>query len=538
MPERFHRGITNDILARFIYHLSEGQMPAKRLTMRKIKDVLRLKFETDLSIRRIARSCNVSRPTVTEYLTRFAEADLVWPAAAELDDAALERKLYPPVATLPLLDGTIPDWSQVHRELRRKGVTLALLWHEYKAAHPEGFQYSWFCKQYRAWAGKLDVVMRQEHRAGEKLFVDYAGQAVEVVDRRTGEIRQAQIFVAVLGASNYTYAEATWTQQLPDWIGSHVRAFEFLGGTSEVVVPDNLRSGVSKVHRYEPDLNPTYQDLGTYYNVAVLPARARRPRDKAKAEAGVLLVERWILAALRNRTFFSLQELNREIARLLIRLNQRPFKKLPGSRRELFEQLDRPALQPLPAQAYEFAEWKKVRVNIDYHIEIEGHYYSVPYQLVRRQLDARYTARTVECFHKGQRVASHSRSLLKGRHTTVAEHMPKSHRQYAEWTPQRLIRWAEKTGAATAGVVQTILARRAHPQQGYRSCLGIMRLGKSFGEDRLEAACRRALKLGSCSYKSIESILRQGLDRQALPEQQQLDLSIAHDNIRGSDYYH
>ncbi len=270
----------------------------------------------------------------------------------------------------------------------------------------------------------------------------------------------------------------------------------------------------------------------------MLPARARRPRDKAKAEAGVLLVERWILAALRNRTFFSLQELNREIARLLIRLNERPFKKLPGSRRELFEQLDRPALQPLPAQAYEFAEWKKVRVNIDYHIEIEGHYYSVPYQLVRRQLDARYTARTVECFHKGQRVASHSRSLLKGRHTTVAEHMPKSHRQYAEWTPQRLIRWAEKTGAATAGVVQTTLARRAHPQQGYRSCLGIMRLGKSFGEDRLEAACRRALKLGSCSYKSIESILRQGLDRQALPEQQQLDLSIAHDNIRGSDYYH
>ena len=538
MPERFHRGITNDILARFIYHLSEGQMPAKRLTMRKIKDVLRLKFETDLSIRRIARSCNVSRPTVTEYLTRFTAADLVWPAAAELDDAALERKLYPPVATLPLLDGTIPDWSEVHRELRRKGVTLALLWHEYKAAHPEGFQYSWFCKQYRAWAGKLDVVMRQEHRAGEKLFVDYAGQTVEVVDRRTGEVRQAQIFVAVLGASNYTYAEATWTQQLPDWIGSHVRAFEFLGGTSEVVVPDNLRSGVSKVHRYEPDLNPTYQDLGTHYSVAVLPTRARRPRDKAKAEAGVLLVERWILAALRNRTFFCLQELNREIARLLIRLNERPFKKLPGSRRELFEQLDRPALQPLPAQAYEFAEWKKVRVNIDYHIEIEGHYYSVPYQLVRRQLDARYTARTVECFHKGQRVASHIRSLLKGRHTTVAQHMPKSHRQYAEWTPQRLIRWAEKTGPATAGVVQTILARRAHPQQGYRSCLGIMRLGKSFGEDRLEAACRRALKLGSCSYKSIESILRQGLDRQALPEQQELDLSIAHDNIRGSDYYH
>jgi transposase len=506
--------------------------------MRKIKDVLRLKFETDLSKRQIARSCHISRPTVTEYLSRFAQAGLSWPAAAELDDATLEHKLYPPAPALPVLDRTIPDWSQVHRQLRRKGVTLALLWHEYKAAHPEGFQYSWFCNQYRAWAGKLDVVMRQEHRAGEKLFVDYAGQTVEVVDRRSGEVRQAQIFVAVLGASNYTYAEATWTQQLADWIGSHVRAFEFLGGTSEVIVPDNLRSGVSKAHRYEPDLNPTYQDLANHYGVAVLPARARRPRDKAKAEAGVLLVERWILAALRNQTFFSLEALNREMARLLKQLNERAFKKLPGSRRELFEQLDRPVLHPLPAQAYQFARWKKVRVNIDYHVEIEGHYYSVPYPLVRRQLEARYTARTVECFHKGQRVASHIRSLLKGHHSTLPEHMPKSHRQYAEWTPQRLIRWAGKSGSATAAVVQTILERRAYPQQGFRSCLGIMRLGKSFGQDRLEAACRRALKLGCCTYKSIESILRQGLDRQAWPEQQELDLSLEHDNIRGSDYYH
>jgi transposase len=506
--------------------------------MRKIKDVLRLKFETDLSHRRIARCCHVSRPAVAALLSRFEDAGLSWPAAAEMDDATLERRLYPPAPALPATERTAPDWPQIHRELRRKGVTLMLLWHEYKAAHPEGVQYSWFCEQYRAWAGKLDVVMRQEHRAGEKLFVDYAGQTAEVVDRRTGEVRQAQIFVAVLGASNYTYAEATWSQQLPDWIGSHVRAFEFLGGTSEVVVPDNLRSGVSKAHRYEPDLNPTYRDLANHYGVAVLPARARRPRDKAKAEAGVLLVERWILAALRNQSFFSLAELNREISRLLKRLNEHPFKKLPGSRQELFEQLDRPALQPLPAQAYAFAEWKKVRVNIDYHVDVEGHYYSVPYQLVRKSLDARYTARTVECFHKGQRVASHIRSLLKGHHTTVAEHMPKSHREYAQWTPQRLIRWAEKTGPATAGVVQSILARRAHPQQGFRSCLGILRLGKSFSDERLEAACRRALKIGSCSYKSIDSILRQGLDRRALPEQQALDLSIEHDNIRGSDYYH
>ncbi len=506
--------------------------------MRKIKEILRLKYEVGRGQRQIARSCAIGKTSVAECLARFERSGLSWPQAAQLDDTILEHTLYPPTPNVPALERPLPDWPSIHRELSRKGVTLTLLWDEYKAAHPEGFQYSWFCDQYRAWAVKLDVVMRQTHRAGEKLFVDYAGHTAEVVDRRTGEIRQAQIFVAVLGASNYTYAEATWTQQLPDWIGSHVRAFEFLGGTSEIVVPDNLRSAVTKAHRYEPDLNPTYADMANHYGVAVLPARARRPRDKAKAVAGVLLVERWVPAVLRNRTFFSLEELNREIARLLERLNERAFKKLPGSRRELFEQLDRPALRPLPAHAYEFAEWKKVLVNIDYHIDIEGHYYSAPYALVRKSLEARYTEHTVECFHKGQRVASHVRSHLKGRHTTVAEHMPTSHRQYAEWTPQRLIRWAEKTGPATAGVIQSILQSRAHPQLGFRACLGILRMGKGFGDERLEAACRRAIRIGSCSYKSIDSILRRGLDRQALPEQQELELSIEHDNIRGSDYYH
>ena len=450
--------------------------------MRKVKEILRLKFEAGHGQRQIARSCAIGKTTVAECLARFERSGLSWAQAAQLDEATLEHKLYPPPVAVPAQERAVPDWPYIHQELRRKGVTLTLLWYEYKAAHPEGYQYSWFCDQYRAWSAKLDVVMRQEHRAGEKLFVDYAGQTVEVVDRRTGEVRQAQIFVAVLGASNYTYAEATWTQQLPDWIGSHVRTFQFFGGVPELAVPDNLRSGVTKAHRYEPDLNPTYMDLASHYGVAVLPARVRKPRDKAKAEAGVLLVERWILAALRNRTFFSLQEVNREIARLLERLNARPFKKLPGSRQELFEQLDRPALRPLPEQPYEFAEWKKVRVNIDYHVEVDGHYYSVPYQLVRKSLEARYSERTVECFHKGQRVASHVRSHLKGRHTTVAEHMPASHRSYAEWTPQRLIRWAEKTGPAAASVVQSILERRAHPQQGFRSALGIMRLGKSFGE--------------------------------------------------------
>jgi transposase len=506
--------------------------------MRKIKEVLRLKWAQSLSNRQIAKACGIGRPTVGEYLRRAAEAGLAWPLPADLDEATLEQQLFPPPPSLPAPVRGVPDWSLIHQALKRKGVTLFLLWQEYRAAHPEGYQYSWFCDHYRAWQGKLDVVMRQDHRAGEKLFVDYAGQTMPVVDRDTGEIREAQIFVAVLGASNYTYAEATWTQGLPDWIGSHRRAFSFLGGVPELVVPDNLRAGVSKAHRYEPDTNPTYQDMAAHYGVAVLPTRVRRPRDKAKVEAGVLVVERWILAALRRRNFFSLAELNAAIAGLLEKLNARPFKKLPGSRRAHFEALDKPALKPLPAAPYEYAEWKKARVHIDYHVAIDGHYYSVPHALIKKQLDVRITQNTLECFHRGQRVASHRRSLHKGRHTTVPAHMPEAHRQAGEWTPQRLSSWAAKTGPATEKLITTVLTSRRHPQQAYRSCLGILRLGKAYGDDRLEAACRRALILGSHSYKSIESILKHRLDDKPLAEQQELALPEDHDNIRGPSYYH
>lgn len=380
--------------------------------------------------------------------------------------------------------------------------------------------------------------MRQNHRAGEKLFVDYAGQTVPIIDRNTGEIREAQVFVAVLGASNYTYAEATWSQTLPDWIGSHVRAFGFLGGVPELVVPDNLKSGVSKAHRYEPDTNPTYQDMASHYGVAVLPARVRKPKDKAKVEGGVLILERWVLAALRNRQFFSLAELNTTISELLVKLNERPFRKLPGCRREHFKQLDRPALQPLPAEPYVYAEWKKARVHIDYHVAVDGHYYSVPYALIKKQVEVRITRNTIECFHKGHRVASHRRSHHKGSHTTVEAHMPEAHRQAGEWSPERLARWAAQTGPATEKLIRTVLGSRKHPQQAYRSCLGILRLGKAYSDERLEAACRRALTLGSCRYKSIESILKHRLDEQPVEEQQELPLPDGHDNIRGPAYYH
>ena len=506
--------------------------------MRKIKEVLRLKWAKGMSNRQIAATCGIGRPTVAEYLRRAKEADLSWPLPGDLDEVQLEHRLFPPPPALPANRRGVPDWAHIHRELKNAGVTLFLLWQEYRVAHPEGYQYSWFCEHYRLWRGKLDVVMRQDHRAGEKLFVDYAGQTAPIIDRNTGEIRQAQIFVAVLGASNYTYAEATWTQSLPDWIGAHVRCLAFFGGVPELVVPDNLRAGVSKAQRYEPDTNPTYQDMASHYGLAVMPTRVRKPRDKAKVENGVLVVERWILAALRHRQFFSLGALNAAIRELLTALNNRPFRKFPGCRREHFEQWDRPALQPLPTEPYEYAEWKQARVHIDYHVAVDGHYYSVPYALTKKTLDVRITAAVVECFYRGQRVASHRRSTQKGRHSTVSAHMPEAHRQAGEWSPSRLANWAAQTGPATEALIRKVLGSRVHPQQAYRSCLGILRLGKAYGPQRLEAACQRALALGTCRYKSVESILKHRLDAQPLGEQQDLTLPDTHDNIRGPAYYH
>ena len=508
--------------------------------MRKIKEVLRLKA-SNISIRQIALSCGISRPTVSDYLRRSQQAGLSWPLVRDLSDAAIESKLFPAPADRPERDRQPPDWTWVQTELKRKGVTKFLLWQEYCIAHPQGYQYSWFCEQYRHWLGTQQLSMRQQHRAGEKLFVDYAGQTVPIVNPKTGEARLAQIFIAVMGASNYTYAEATWTQGLADWIASHQRIFAFLGGVPEIVVPDNLKSGVHKAHRYEPDINPTYQDLAAHYNVSIIPARARRPKDKAKAEVGVLIVERWILAALRHRTFFSLSELNQTMADLLQRMNQRPFKKLPGCRLTQFQQIDLPALNPLPTAPYVYAEWKKARVSIDYHIEVMKHYYSVPYTLRKQQVDVRMTDRTIECFFKNKRVASHHRSHRQGGHSTIREHMPKSHQQYGDWSPQRLQQWANKSGPATHQLITLVMASKNHPEQGYRSCLGILRLGKAYGNKRLEAACARALLLGSYRYKSVESILKSGLDQQPLPDQEnpaQQSLPEDHDNVRGASYYH
>ncbi|HQT95538.1 MAG: IS21 family transposase [Acidobacteria bacterium 37-71-11] len=505
--------------------------------MRKCKEILRLKWACGLSHRQISRSCGVGHGTVGDTLRRAAAAGLSWASVEGMDEGALERALFAGPAATRETTRPVPAWADVHRELKRKGVTLALLWQEYKEGSTGGLQYSRYCDLYRAWKGRLALSMRQDHRAGEATFVDYCGPTVEVRDGSTGEARRAAIFVAVLGASSYTYVEATWSQGLEDWIGSHVRAFEFFGGVTELVVPDNLRSGVSRACWYEPDLNPTYHEMAQYYQTAILPARPRKPRDKAKVEAAVLLVERWILARLRHRTFFSLSELNAEIVRLVALLNSRPMRVLRVSRRQLYETLDRPALQPLPAERYEYAEWRHARVAIDYHVEVATHYYSVPYQLVGQQVDVRVSAATVECFLRGKRVAAHARSAVRGRHTTVAAHMPRAHQAQAAWTPERVVRWAGQAGPSVAALVAAIMGSRAHPQQGFRPCLGLLRLGTRYGESRLEAACARALAIGGISYRSVKSILEHELDRQPLAVAPTVGPLVVHPNIRGAEYY-
>lgn len=516
-------------------------MARPRTAMRRIREVLRLSGEAGLGAQQVSLATGLPRTTVRRYLEKAAHQGIGWPLPDGLDDRMLEEQLFgqraaagPPHA---VSRRPHPEWAEVHRELRRPHVTLQLLWQEYQEQHPDGFQYSWFAEHYRRWARQLDVVLRQEHRAGEKLFVDFAGQTIPIVARATGEISQAQFFVGVLGASNYTYAEALSSGELPHWIAAHVHAFEYLGGVPQIVVPDNLKAGVTRSHRYEPELNRTYQELAEHYHCAIIPARPRKPRDKAKVEAGVLVAERWILASIRNLRFFSVAEANAVIAERLEWLNTRPFKKLPGSRRSLFESLDRPALQPLPDRPYEFGIWKMAKVSIDYHLEVEGHRYSVPYQLVGERCEVRLGVGTVEIFCRGRRVASHLRSQRTGGFTTDAAHLPESHRRHLEWTPSRLIRWAEETGPATAQLVEGILQSRPHPEQGFRSCLGIFRLGRTYGSDRLEAACQRALALQAFSYRSVQSILKTGLDRQPLltpvPEPPVRD----HANVRGADYY-
>jgi transposase len=512
-------------------------MPTERLSMRRIRELLRLKHERGLSSRLIATALGISKGAVGEYLRRAGAAGLSWPLPEVMTDTALERLLFPVARETAALARQEPDWAHVDRELRRKGVTRALVWQEYRAEHPEGYGYTWFCMHFDAWKRRVSPTMRQSHAAGEKVFVDYAGDTIDVIDPVTGVATPMKLFVAALGASSYVYCEARPSEGLADWIGCHVGLFAFLGGVTEIVVCDNLKSGVTKPDRYDPGINRTYQDMARHYGTTVIPARPYKPRDKAKVEQSVLLVERWVLARLRNRRFFSVAELNLAIADLVAELNTRVMRAYGASRAELFAQVDAPALRPLPAEPYAFAIWKRCRVAPDYHVEVDGCWYSVPYRLIRELVDVRIADRTVEAFHKGERVASHARSPGRRGHTTIADHMPSAHRRHAAWTPARITAVADRIGPATAALTSAIMTDRPHPEQGFRTCLGILALEKTYGPARLEAACQRGDLIKARSVGSIRSILKTGLDRAFLdlePEPQ----PPRHGNIRGRTYFH
>ena len=509
-------------------------MPMQRLSMRKIREVLRLSWCARLNAQAVARSCGMGRTTVREYLQRAARAGLSWDSAEQLSDAQLESMLFPTVETSKARP--VPDWAELQKELKRRGVTLLVLWEEYKACFPDGYEYSRFCDLFREWLGTQPVWMRQDHKAGERLYVDYAGMTMPIQDRKTGETYQAQVFVATLGVSSYTYVECTRTQSLRDWLASHCRAFEFFQGVPALVVCDNLRSAVNRPCRYDPEKNPAYEELARHYDTAVFPARVRKPRDKSKVESAVQGVERRILAKLRNRTFFSLSELNEAVWILLAQYNDRRFQKRPESRHALFEQIDKPMLKSLPRTRYEYAWHHKAKVSLDYHVEADNHFYSVPYRLCGQYVMVRQTDTMVEILHNGQRVASHFRSHKKYLHTTKREHMPEGHRAHAQWSPERIIRWLEKSGPSVGELARRIMTERDHPEQGYRACMGLKRLGDEHGVEKLEAACRRALELQSYFYKTVKSLITKPLPPQQ-HEARQKRAPILHENLRGAQYY-
>jgi transposase len=517
----------------------------ERHPMRRIQEVLRLHFDSHLSQRQISASTGMSKGTVGGYLKRAAASGLTWEEARGMDDHAVEGRLFRMVGQCEPPSRVPIDFPWVHQELRKSGVTLMLLWNEYVEASRQGpmtgmapYGYSQFCDLFARYQGQVDLTMRQEHRAGEKVFIDYSGKKPCFHDMATGEVIEVELYVGVLGASNFTFAEATRTQTKPDFCASTVRMFEYFGATPIVVVPDQLRSAVKGPDRYDPEINPTYADLARHYEVAIVPARAGEPRDKAKVEGGVRIAQRWILACLRNRVFFGLEELNAAIGELLVKLNNRPFKKLDGCRRSAFEGIDRPAMKALPATRWQYVEHKQARVNIDYHVELDGRLYSAPYTLVRELLDLRFTASVVELFHRGKRVATHARLWSpKGSASTQQEHRPKHHRDYGEWSPSRLIAWATTKGTDVGALVEHILQNRPYPEHAYRSCMAIIRDAKAYSPERYNAACRRALQIGSPTRFSLRSILKKGLDHAALPDDVDPPPGPLHENVRGAEYY-
>ena len=512
-------------------------MPRERLSMRKIKEMLRLKHECGLSIRKIAASLSLSVGSVHDYLARLEVAGVSWPQSEQLSEQQLQERLFGGAVVVSSCGIQLPNWKHIDTELKRKGVTLRLLWEEYRTDYPQGLGYSQFCKRFADFQQTLDPRMRQSHTAGEKLFVDYAGMTVPLTDRHTGEITQVQIFVATQGASSYTFAEASLSQTIPDWIASHVRAFAFFGGVTQLLVCDNLRTGVTTPCRYQPDIQRTYEEMAAHYGCAILPTRIVKPRDKAKVEAAVQSIQERLLAPLRNRQFFCLNDINQALRPLLAQLNHKKMTGKEEARAQLFALLDQPALLPLPVRPYALGFWSRARVHLDYHIPFEDRFYSVPYTLLKQEVEVRVTPAIVEIFHRGQRVASHVRGGQKYGASTQPEHMPEAHKRHAEWSPERILAWVEKSASALKEVAEAILKSRPHPEQGFRACLGLLRLSETYGSQRAEAACKKALALCAPNYKSVKAILQNGMDRLPDKPQQAPSLTVEHDNIRGAQYY-
>lgn len=519
-------------------------MAQERLAMRDIKELLRLRFKVGLTQRQTAKASGFGRTTVQEYEARALAANLTEPAEIEkLSPEELYRRLgFKIVGSVAVNSGAkeLPDWHTIREDLsRHKHTTLMLLWTEYKEAHPDGYQYSQFCDLYNQWKSKISVVMRQEHKAGEKTFIDYAGSTLDVIDSPTGEVKSTQVFVAALGASSYVFAEATWSQALPDWLMSHRRMVEYFEGVSQILVPDNLKSGITLPNRYEATVNRAYQEFAEHYGTCVIPARVRKPKDKAKAEVSVQVVSRWIIAALRNRKFYSLEELNEAIAELLKKINDRKMRHLGKSRRELYEQFDKPALKPLPARPYEYGHWKQATVNIDYHVEYDNAFYSVPHKLVQTQLWVRATATVIEIYQNFERIFAHRRTYIRGKYVTEDAHRPISHQEHAKWTPERIIEWASSKGQSIGEFVKLLIGRKVHPEQSYRAALGCIRLADKYGAERLTMACKKAIRIDSISYKTVKNMLKNGMEKVApTDEELQIDLFSNHENIRGENYYH
>lgn len=503
--------------------------------MRKISEIMRQKFELRHSYRDIASSLNISISTVSDYLSRAKAAGIAWPLPAGITEQELHNKFFLPADNKKGLR-PLPNWDETHHELHKKGITLQLLWREYRTQHPDGIGYSNFCHYYSTYKKTINPIMRQRYKAGEKSFVDYSGMKLSWVNSN-GEIIPVDIFVGCLGVSQLIFIEATATQQLYDWISSHINMFEFFGGVTEITVPDNLRSGVTKAHRYDPDINANYQHFAEYYGTAIVPARAASPRDKAKAENAVGIIERQILAPLRNMTFMSLGEINAALKPRLLALNHQQFQKMKTSRWQLFVEIDQPALKPLPPERYQYAEWKKAKINIDYHFVFEGHYYSVPYKYVGKQVNISATPKTVECFCSGERIAVHQYNPKKYGFTTLEEHMPIAHQEQAKFSVGRIKNWASKIGNNTALFIDHMIASRAFPQQAYRACLGVLRLGGKYGDLRLEKACEKALLVGANRYQQVENILKHNLEEVPV-ENNTLNIPLpVHDNIRGPGFY-